>query len=145
MKKAFKKCYGYQWLMALLLGLGLPFVGKQLGWREINQVIWLYLIINSLYTLYLGYEVRRRGYSPFILVLVPTIFSIVTTLWLNLVPIQYGIYFGLLYVVLSLFTFFGDTRDDPDENLIPVENGFHVVETSVDKEFPISVDGGFRS
>lgn len=145
MKKTFKKYYGYQWLMALLLGLILPYVGDQLGWRAISQVIWLYLIINSSYTLYLGYSVRKRGYSPLILILVPTIFALVTTFWLNIVPIEYGIYFGLLYMVLSLFTFFGDTRDDPNENLIPIENGFHVTEPSVKKDVLVSLDSGFKS
>ena len=75
----------------------------------------------------------------------PIIFALVATLWLGLVSISYGFYFSLLYVVLSLFTFLGDTRDDPDENLIPIENGFHDLNSGESETFQIPVEGGFKS
>ncbi|MGY3742219.1 hypothetical protein [Leuconostoc inhae] len=145
MKKAFNKFYGYQWLIAILLGFVLPLLAKQLGFREIHQVIWLYLVINGSFTLYGGYAIRKHGYSPLLILLVPAIFSGVSTFWLNIVATQYGFYFSLLYIVLSLFTFFGDTRDDPDENLIPVENGFQGLTSATEKDYSLPVDGGFKS
>ncbi|GMA68822.1 hypothetical protein GCM10025879_00680 [Leuconostoc litchii] len=131
MLKIFKKYYGYQWLGAIICGLLLPFIGRLLGMSGLHKVIWFYLVINGLYTLYLGYSIRRRGLSPFIMLALPVIFSGISTLALHLVSRQYGFYFGLMYIVLSLFTFFGDTRDDPDENQIPVENGFRDLNSNV--------------
>ena len=145
MKKMFKKYYGYQWLAAIIFGWGLPFLGELAGWTSLHKVIFIYIILNSAYMLYLGYDVRRHGYSPVTLLLMPIIFAIVATLWVGLVSISYGFYFSLLYVVLSLFTFLGDTRDDPDENLIPIENGFHDLNSGESETFQIPVEGGFKS
>ncbi|GMA68325.1 hypothetical protein GCM10025884_19520 [Leuconostoc gelidum subsp. gelidum] len=127
------------------IGLFLPFFAQQIGFREIHQVIWLYLIVNGSYTLYFGYAIRKHGYSPLLILLVPAIFGGVSTFWLKLVATQYGFYFSLLYIVLSLFTFFGDTRDDPDENLIPIENGFQDLASGTEKDFSLPIDGGFKS
>ncbi|MEX0380801.1 hypothetical protein AB3K25_04700 [Leuconostoc sp. MS02] len=145
MKKIFKKYYGYQWLAAVIIGAILPLMAQKIGIREIHQVIWLYLVINGIYTLYFGYAVRKHGYSPLLIMLVPAIFSGVSIMWLKIVATQYGFYFSLLYIVLSLFTFFGDTRDDPDENLIPVENGFQGLASGTENNFSLPVDGGFKS
>ncbi|MCU4664708.1 hypothetical protein N7X58_04235 [Leuconostoc mesenteroides] len=144
MLKIFKKYYGYQWLAALMLGLVLPFIGKLLSVSGLHKVIWFYLIINGLYTLYLGYSVRKRGLSPLILFALPAVFSGISTLLLHLVSHQYGFYFGLMYIVLSLFTFFGDTRDDPDENQIPVENGFRDLKSETKNDGQVSVDGNLK-
>lgn len=145
MKKTFKKYYGYQWLAAIFLGWGLPFLGDLAGWDNLHMVVGVYTIVNSAYMLYLGLTVRQRGYSPITLVFMPAIFAFVSTFWLNLVSTSYGFYFGLLYLVLSLFTFFGDTRDDPDENLIPIENGFHDSDSDEIESFQMPVEGGFKS
>ena len=96
MLKIFKKYYGYQWLAAFMLGLVLPFIGKLLSVSGLHKVIWFYLIINGLYTLYLGYSVRNRGLSPLILFALSAVFSGISTLLLHLVSHQYGIYFGLM-------------------------------------------------
>lgn len=145
MKKTFKKYYGYQWLAAVLLGWGLPFLGDLAGWDSLHKVVYLYLIINGVYMLYLGYAVRQRGYAPFTLLLMPLVFALVSTFWLGIVSNLYGFYLSIMYLVLSLFTFFGDTRDDPDENLIPIENGFHDLDSEESEVFQMPVEGGFKS
>lgn len=145
MKKVFKKYYGYQLLTAILLSVLLPFLSQQMGWHRIHRVIWLYLVINGIYTLYLGYAIRKNGYTPLLILLTPVLFAGVSSVWLNIVPMQYGIYFSLLYLVLSLFTFFGDTRDDPDEKLIPIENGYHSLPSGSKEELLLPIDGGFKS
>ena len=75
----------------------------------------------------------------------PVLFTAISTLLLDLVSHEYGFYFGLMYIVLSLFTFFGDTRDDPDENQIPVEAGFHNLTDDSGDDIQLPVDGGFKS
>lgn len=145
MMEKFIKYYGYQWLAAIVLGIIIPFLGKVTTMSGLHKVIFFYLILNSIYTLYLGYQVRKRGYSPLVLLFLPVLFTAISTLLLDLVSHEYGFYFGLMYIVLSLFTFFGDTRDDPDENQIPVEAGFHNLTDDSGDDIQLPVDGGFKS
>ncbi|WP_141557417.1 hypothetical protein [Leuconostoc fallax] len=74
--------------------------------------------------LYLGLYTRKRGLTPFILVVLPLGFSVLATLLWQAVSTDYGFYFSGLYLILGLFTFFGDTRDDPDEDMIQIEHDF---------------------
>lgn len=145
MQKKFKKYYGNQWLVAIVLGVLVPFGAQLLNVSGLNKVIWLYLVVNSSYMLYLGYITRKNGLFPLVLLTMPVFFTLISTSWLRLVSHQYGFYFGLLYIVLSLFTFLGDTRDDPDENMIPVEGGFHGLTEAGDEKYTVPVDGGFQS
>lgn len=145
MMEKFIKYYGYQWLAAIVLGIVIPFLGKVTSMSSLHKVIFFYLILNSIYTLYLGYQVRKRGYSPLVLLFLPVLFTAISTLLLDLVSHEYGFYFGLMYIALSLFTFFGDTRDDPDENQIPVEAGFHNLTHDSGDDIQLPVDGGFKS
>lgn len=145
MQKKFKKYYGNQWLVAIVLGVLVPFGDQLLNVSGLNKVIWLYLVVNSSYMLYLGYITRKNGLFPLVLLTMPVFFTLISTFWLRLVSHQYGFYFGLLYIVLSLFTFLGDTRDDPDENMIPVEGGFHGLTEAGDEKYTVPVDGGFQS
>lgn len=113
-----------QVLVIFLLAYFLPQLGSWLDWRDLNLIIWIYFLLNGGYALYFGWQVRQRGLMPAWLLLQPLVFAGLTTFLLDLVSVQYGYYFSAMYLILSLFTFFSDTRDDPDENMIPVENGF---------------------
>ncbi|WP_099044528.1 hypothetical protein [Leuconostoc citreum] len=146
MKKFFNKNYGIHGIAILITALVLPWFGQLLNWSTLNQIIWLYIVVNGLYMLYFGYVTRKRGLFPGVLVIMPLFFALITTWLLGLVSTSYGFYLALFYFVLSLFTFFGDTRDDPDENLIPVENGFYGLHSDDDDEkISVPVDGGFKS
>ncbi|MGX7051556.1 hypothetical protein [Leuconostoc palmae] len=133
MKLILKKDYCIQIAIILFIAIVLPWILNIVSLNDVWKIIVIYLLLNSIYALYLGFETRKKGYSPFILLGLPIIFAIFTTFFFELVSSSYGYYLALLYLTLSLFTFFGDTSDDPDENLIPIESGFQDLD-SIDHE-----------
>lgn len=125
MKKILRRFEIQQLFLMIILAYGLPQLGDWLDWYGVTPIVWIFFILNGGYALYFGWQIRKHGLSPLWLVVQPLIFALLTTLLLNLVSNQYGYYFSLFYLILSLFTFLRDTRDDPDENFVSVENGFH--------------------
>ncbi|CAK8053810.1 hypothetical protein [Eupransor demetentiae] len=124
-KKFLKRFDVQQGLWIIFLAYLLPQFAQWFHWRYLFILVWICFIINGLYALYFGYQIRRRGLAPWWLLAQPLLFALLTTWLCDLVSTNFGYYFSIFYLILSLFTFLGDTRDDPDENLIPIENGFH--------------------
>ncbi|MGX6988957.1 hypothetical protein C5L23_001366 [Leuconostoc fallax] len=123
-KNNLNKSYVYHILISLFLGVFSPYFSRLLGFNELTRLALVYFLINGVYMLYLGLYTRKRGLTPFILVVLPLGFSVLATLLWQAVSTDYGFYFSGLYLILGLFTFFGDTRDDPDEDMIQIEHDF---------------------
>ena len=77
MKRFFNKNYGIHGIAILITALVLPWFGQLLNWSTLNQIIWLYIIVNGLYMLYFGYVTRKRGLFPGVLVIMPLFFALI--------------------------------------------------------------------
>ena len=107
-------------VIPVILGLVLPYVAKHtLHMTTVTKILWLYMILNVAYALFIGWYTRHHGLKVWTLVVLPVLFTLATVL--KLVKPQYGYTFAALYVIVSLFTFLADTRDDPDEDQFPIE------------------------
>ncbi|GAP02189.1 permease of the drug/metabolite transporter superfamily [Fructobacillus pseudoficulneus] len=114
----------YNLLVMVVITVILPYLADQFDWSDISQVVWLFFVLNGGFALYFGYQIRKQGMRFYWIFAQALLFAIVTT-WLGeWVDNEYGYYLAGLYLVLTVFTFWSDTRSDPDENLVPVDGGY---------------------
>lgn len=113
----------FQWpfiLGAFIAGLALPYLVRLLSVPSLWRILLIYVVFNSVYALVSGRLVRQWGIQIWVLSLLPIFAALATTA--GFISRHYGYYFALLYLVLALLTFLPDTRDDVDEDLLPLEN-----------------------
>ncbi|MDF7636879.1 hypothetical protein PT274_01190 [Leuconostocaceae bacterium ESL0958] len=104
-KKMLHSIKFYDALTFLVVVLLLPYWADKRDWSDFTSVFWVFLVINGLYALYLGYAVRRHGWWRLTIFVQFVVFYWITTDHLDLVPDDYGHYFAFLYFILALFTY----------------------------------------
>lgn len=124
MKDAYKRGLG-SWLIALfVVAIVLPYIGSVRDWSTIFKVVFMYFIVNGGFALGFGYAIRRRGFRFYWIFAQFLVFALLSNYLFSLVNESYGYYLAFLYLILTCFTFFANTDDDPDENEFPVDGGY---------------------
>lgn len=90
-------------LLAALLGIGLPLLGKLLHLTSLTKFIVFYLIIDGIYSIWIGQRVRKRNKSIYLILLLPIAMAIMT--FLHFVTKDYGYALVFFYLILSVFTY----------------------------------------
>lgn len=101
----------------------LPFMADHSDWSDTTEVVGLYFVLNGLFALYFGYQIRVKGLRFYWIFAQGLLFALVTTGIGGWVNEEYGYYLAVFYLVLTIFTFWTDTRSDPDENMQPIDGG----------------------
>lgn len=126
-KNLFKKSLS-KWLSALVVvTLVLPYLASLFNVSTLSKVVVLYFLLNGGFALAFGYAIRKQGFRFYYVFLQPLVFALLANWLFSFVNETYGYYLAFLYLVLTFFTFFANTTNDPDENELPVDGGYQDV------------------
>ncbi|MCK8627114.1 hypothetical protein [Fructobacillus cardui] len=124
LNKLHHSAWFYNLLVMIFVAVLLPFVADKFDWSDINLVFWLCFVLNGGFALYFGAQIRKHGLRFYWIFVQPLLFGVVTTWYFDWVDTEYGYYLAGFYLVLTIFTFWSDTRSDPDEDLLPIDGGY---------------------
>ncbi|WP_439425829.1 hypothetical protein ACKP2L_02635 [Oenococcus alcoholitolerans] len=125
MEKIFLKKYILWFFLSLILSIGGPFLFRLDFLDGARRVLWMLIIIFGGFSLYSGYFFKINRSSFWGVLIFPATFSAVNLIFRmlsgsSLVSSDYAYYFALIYLILSLFTFFGDYKyknsNEKDDN-----------------------------
>ncbi|GAF41386.1 hypothetical protein FC83_GL002287 [Agrilactobacillus composti DSM 18527 = JCM 14202] len=87
-------------LLAILLAVILPLISAVLHISAANRVLWLFLVIDSIYAIWNGYHIAKHHFSRWSLFIFPVIFLGFALIRYN----PYVYYLAGLYLCLSYLT-----------------------------------------
>ncbi|MFD1672907.1 hypothetical protein ACFQ5M_12425 [Agrilactobacillus yilanensis] len=97
-------------LISVILAVVLPSISSALQISKVHRILWLFLIVDVLYALWCGWDIKKHHQSRWLMLIFPAIFLIYAV-------IRYGyyIYFlALLYLGFSYLAY-GLTGQKPAE------------------------------
>ncbi|MFB9769331.1 hypothetical protein [Lactiplantibacillus modestisalitolerans] len=71
MTKKFQQLNGQYWLIALIVGVGLPWLLKLLSVSRFHQIVWLLFVADFILAAVLGWQIRRTARTGWLVWLYP--------------------------------------------------------------------------
>jgi len=97
----FRKFNGQYWLVAIFIGVVLPWLLKLLGVSRFHQIVWLLFCFDFIVSMIIGWQIRRTARTGWLLWLLP----IFCLLGLYLFFPQYVYYLALVDLGLSYLAY----------------------------------------
>ncbi|BDZ31018.1 hypothetical protein RA086_07565 [Lactiplantibacillus sp. WILCCON 0030] len=101
MTEKFRKYSGQYWLIAIVVGVGLPWLLKLLSVSRFHQIVWLLFCFDFIVSMIIGWQIRRTARTGWLVWLFP----IFCLLGLYLFFPKYVYYLALVDLGLSYLSY----------------------------------------
>ncbi|VDG20550.1 hypothetical protein [Lactiplantibacillus mudanjiangensis] len=101
MTEKFRKFSGQYWLVAILVGVGMPWLLKLLSIGRLHQIVWLLFVADFVIAAIIGWQIRRTERTGWLVWLMP----LFCLLGLYLFFPSYVYYLAIVYLGISYLAY----------------------------------------
>lgn len=88
-------------LISILLAFVLPYISRMIGISHVVRIIWLFIVINMVTAVIIGYLVARKRQLAWLILIFPVVFTLGVYVFYG----HYAYWFAPIYLCLSYLSY----------------------------------------